>query len=310
MDQFYVTPDGQIAQLPRRSFLDRLTSGLYDASVEFRRPGGGQEARLARTQPLTSALNQYGQQKRSFDQQANILGRTQEFSAGQNALDRAFRTSERLAGQQFTSGENELQRQLGMGLQESAQKFNREERTATQGFTAGENAAERALRQDMQKSGFGHDVDMSRLGYIQSSALRQQDAAAALRQLTVGNDLSKNLLQFQYDNDPLRTARVDLMGAQAALAKFKAQPDAPISPEELKVIIATLPPEDAARVIQAAELLYAQGKSPTLKQLSLMDRLQPGTSGALPFDLFGVGGQPVAPAAPSTNTIKRITGGN
>lgn len=88
MDNYYVTPDGQIAQLPKRSFFDRLTSGLYDATVEYRKPGGGQEARLARTQPLTSALNQYGQQKRSFDQEANMLGKTQEFSAGQNTLDR------------------------------------------------------------------------------------------------------------------------------------------------------------------------------------------------------------------------------
>lgn len=92
MDQFYVTPDGQIAQLPRRSFLDRLTSGLYDASVEFRRPGGGQEARLARTQPLTSALNQYGQQRREFDQQGGILERRQGFESEQSALDRAMRT--------------------------------------------------------------------------------------------------------------------------------------------------------------------------------------------------------------------------
>lgn len=89
MDQYYVTPDGQIAALPRRSFFDRLTSGLYDASVEYRRPGGGQEARLARTQPLTSALNQFGSQKRTFDQENSVLGRRQEFDAGQNELARA-----------------------------------------------------------------------------------------------------------------------------------------------------------------------------------------------------------------------------
>lgn len=92
MDQFYVTADGQIAQLPRRSFLDRLTSGLYDASVEYRKPGGGQEARLARTQPLTSALNQYGQQRREFDQQNSVLDRRQGFEAGQSTLDRDLRT--------------------------------------------------------------------------------------------------------------------------------------------------------------------------------------------------------------------------
>lgn len=92
MDQFYVTADGQIAQLPRRSFLDRLTSGLYDASVEYRKPGGGQEARLARTQPLTSALNQYGQQRREFDQQGSMLDKRQGFEAGQSTLDRDLRT--------------------------------------------------------------------------------------------------------------------------------------------------------------------------------------------------------------------------
>lgn len=97
MDNYYVTPDGQIAKLPQRSFLDRLTSGLYDASVEYRKPGGGQEARLARTQPLTSALNQYGAQKREFDQQGGILERRQGFESEQSALDRAMR--EKLANE-------------------------------------------------------------------------------------------------------------------------------------------------------------------------------------------------------------------
>lgn len=118
MDNYYVTPDGQLAQLPRRSVLDRLTSGIYDASVEWRKPGGAQEARLGRTQPLTSALNQYGSQKRDFDQQNALLGKRQEFDAGQSILDRAAREKlaadelvarQRLADQRLAQDERQFQ---------------------------------------------------------------------------------------------------------------------------------------------------------------------------------------------------------
>lgn len=131
MDQFYVTADGQIAQLPRRSFLDRLTSGLYDASVEYRKPGGGQEARLARTQPLTSALNQYGQQRREFDQQNSVLDRRQGFEAGQSTLDRELRTklaADELAQQKALAearlAQDKTQFQATHGLRE-AERFDK-----------------------------------------------------------------------------------------------------------------------------------------------------------------------------------------
>jgi hypothetical protein len=91
MDNYYVGPDGQIMQLPKRSFLDRLTSGLYDASVEWRKPGGAQESRLNRTQPLTSALNQYGAQQRTFGQEDAMLDRRQGFESDQARLEREAR---------------------------------------------------------------------------------------------------------------------------------------------------------------------------------------------------------------------------
>lgn len=135
MDQYYVTPDGQIAALPRRSFFDRLTSGLYDASVEWRRPGGGQEARLARTQPLTSALNQFGSQKRDFDQQNALLGRRHEFEAGQNTLQRDnawsiadFEAGRRMEAERLKREQATAQFEATHGLAKKAQDLREMER--------------------------------------------------------------------------------------------------------------------------------------------------------------------------------------
>jgi hypothetical protein len=102
MDNYYVTPDGTIAKLPQRSLFDRLTSGLYDASVEYRKPGGGQEARIGRNQSLTSALNRYGEQKRSFGQEDSVLNRTQAFTAEQDRIkrDENWALADFAAGQQ------------------------------------------------------------------------------------------------------------------------------------------------------------------------------------------------------------------
>lgn len=113
MDQFYVTPDGQIAQLPKRSFMDRLTSGLYDASVEWRKPGGAQESRLARNQPLTSALNQYGAQKRGFDQEGAILDKRLGFDAGQSEIERNLKA--KLAADELAARKAEADARLGQG---------------------------------------------------------------------------------------------------------------------------------------------------------------------------------------------------
>lgn len=239
MDQFYVTPDGQIAQLPRRSFLDRLTSGLYDASVEFRRPGGGQEARLARTQPLTSALNQYGQQQRGFTQEEKMLGKQQEFTAGQNTLNR----DNQWAISDFEAGR--------------AMERARLEREAR----AKEFEAVQGLR-EMER--FDKIYEGNRKFATEMEMLPLQ------RQLTQ-SQIAENAAQAQ--------AAEELAKYRLATSALEGQT---VSPQAM-AIAAALNKELAPFTNAPVGLTYGQ--------LGTISRLRPGTSGAMPFDLFGGGGQ-------------------
>jgi hypothetical protein len=60
---------------------------------------------------------------------------SQDFTKGENQVNRDFSTSERIASQDFTSGENKLGREFITGERVAGQTFSTSERVAAQTFT-------------------------------------------------------------------------------------------------------------------------------------------------------------------------------
>lgn len=79
---------------------------------------------------------QFAENQRQFDA-------GQQFQREENALNRAFQTSEREAQQGWQSGENALNRAFSTSEREAQQNYNTSERLAQQQFTSTENAAAR-----------------------------------------------------------------------------------------------------------------------------------------------------------------------
>lgn len=268
MPNYYVNENGQVvAANDPRGFLTKLTDGLTAGSAEWFNPGQYAQSRNQQNQLITSALNQQGLQSRDFAHADKSQQRGFEFTGGQNAIDRSFRTTERLGGQQFQSGENELNRR----------------------FQSGESAEDRAQRERMQQAGFGHDIRKIGLDYDVTSALKDQEATNAMK-----------VQQFGYENNPLMKSRSGLYDAQAALAEFKAKPEAPLTKEQIEFVISGMDPESAAKAIQRAQVLISQNVPVTYKDLNALDKLSSNTRVSIGSLLNG--GTP----APSTNAPARI----
>lgn len=109
---------------------------------------------------LTQAEQQEAEnafREKQFEESVRQFNAAQELTRTENALNRAFQTSERLGSQQYQSGENalnrafqtserEAQQRYGTSEREAQQAYNTSERMASQAYQSGENALNRAFQ--------------------------------------------------------------------------------------------------------------------------------------------------------------------
>ena len=112
---------------------------------------------------------------RGFTSAERVAG--QEFTSGENALQRGFLTGERLGGQEFTAGQNELQRGFLTG-----------ERLGGQQFTSGENALQRGFQTGERLGGqeFTAGQNEAQRGFLTGERLSGQDFTAGQNELQRG----------------------------------------------------------------------------------------------------------------------------
>ena len=82
--------------------------------------------------------------EKQFAESVRQFNAGQELTRTENALNRAFQTSERLGQQVFQAGESALERAFRTGEREAQQKYNTSEREAQQKFATGEREAQQA----------------------------------------------------------------------------------------------------------------------------------------------------------------------
>lgn len=146
--------------------------------------------------------------------------RLQSYSKENSANERAFRTEERLAGEEFTAGENILNREQQTG-----------ERKGGELFASGEASAERGFREDLfnqehqlRRDEFDSDEEYrSRVldndEIMQSEQLKQLDLAIASGQLSLA--AQQQLVQAQTDYFDAET----LEERESILEKLMPDPD-------------------------------------------------------------------------------------